>query len=81
MTKRHSQHEEDIIDETLDDSFPASDPPSFSPVAYKDPTLRMYGSLARVEPSISSSQWKWWAAGGIVAALAIGWYISAHQDD
>lgn len=81
MTKRHSQHEEDIIDDTLDDSFPASDPPSFSPVAYKDPVLRMDGSLARVEPSISSSHWKWWAAGGIVAALAIGWYISARQDD
>lgn len=80
MTKRQSQHEEDIIDDTLDDSFPASDPPSFSPVFSKDPALRMDGSLARV-PNEASSQWKWWAAGGIVAALAIGWYVSAHLDD
>jgi len=71
MKKTKAEHVEDLIDETLDGSFPASDPPSFSPVAFKDPILRMDGNVARVKQA-KPRPWAWMGL-GYATLIAIVW--------
>ena len=72
MEKTKAEHIEDLIDETLDDSFPASDPPSFSPVAFQDPILRMKENVARVTETKKPMPWVWIVLGS-AALIAFTW--------
>jgi len=71
MKKTKAEHVEDMIDETLNDSFPASDPPNFSPVVFQDPILRMDGNIARVTDA-KPRPWAWMGLGSAIL-IAIVW--------
>lgn len=49
MENTRNAHIEYLIDEALDGSFPASDPPSFSPLAFTDPIRRVGNTVACVD--------------------------------
>jgi hypothetical protein len=55
--ERQKQEQNDNLDEALEDSFPASDPPATSPIVREGPPSRQKRKNAYHSWSSSSSSW------------------------